>query len=100
MGTDVQLETIDGKHVEDLPTCRNDGFKLYNDLDIFAMQGMVYPFEEIYNKVKAKVESLSCKEILTLYLDEEYTWPKSVLYLYKTLNAYKLEFEKYQIRFH
>jgi hypothetical protein len=100
MGTDVQLETIDGTRVEDLPSCRYNGFELYQDLDIDTYQGMVYPFEEIYKKVKAKVESLSRDEILTLYLQEEYIWPKSVLYLYKTIDAYKLESEKYQIRFH
>ena len=100
MGTDVQLETIDGKHVEDLPTCRHSGFKIYQDLDIDAYQGMVHSFESVYKLVKSYVETLDSDQILAMYLDDEYVYPKSVLYLYRTLHNYSNEPEKYQIRFY
>jgi hypothetical protein len=102
MGTDVQLETLDNRHVEDLPTCRLGGFKIYQDIGIDTYEGMVYPIDKIYKLVKAYVENLDRDTILQMYLDEEFVYPKSVLYLYRILHNYNNEGEsvKYQVRFY
>ena len=102
MGTDVLIETTDGRYVEDLPTCRHGGFELYQDLGLEPYQGMVYPVDTVYKLVKSHVETLDRDVILQMYLDEEFAYPKSVLNLYRILHNFNNEREsvKYQIRFH
>jgi hypothetical protein len=100
MGTDVQLETLDNRHVEDLPTCRLGGFKIYQDIGIDTYQGMVYSLDTIYKLVKLYVENLDRDTILQMYLDDEFVYPKSVLHIYRILHRYKDDSDNYQVRFY
>lgn len=93
MGTDVCLSDLSGRNVTDLPTCRGDGWRVWEHiLGEQPYQGERYPLSNVMERIRSRIRDIRPDDLIAM---DSITW--AMLDIYRILDGWDLA---YLVRFH